>query len=228
MRMSSRRTVLITGLLIGAPFAAPAQQSCNPPAQPKLDWMGTQTGCRPSPPSNPSVAAIGQPVPNPCAVGEVINFKALPVAGSFQSCDGFAWNFGDPANGSASVQNPPYAFSSPGTFTVSVGVFNSKGATSASGLIALTLQPLIDEFIATPPKVILGQPVVLSWTTRYTTGVRIDPGGFTSALSSGSYTDYPLKTPTTHYTLTANGDAAQTAKSIDVDVTPGRHRSVRH
>src|SRR6059036_3148175 len=111
MRMSPRHAVLITGLLIMAPFAARAQQSCNPPAQPKLDWMGTQTGCRPST-SSPSVAVVSLP----CAVGEVINFKALPVAGSFQSCDGFAWNFGDPANGFASVRNPPYVYSSPGAF----------------------------------------------------------------------------------------------------------------
>jgi len=212
MRLSSRHTVLITGLLIVAPFAAPAQQACNPPAQPKLDWMGTQTGCRPTGP--------------PCAVGEVINFKALPVAGSFQSCDGFAWSFGDPANGFASVQNPPYAFSSPGEFNVSLGVFNTAGNTSASHLITLTVQPLTDEFKATPPKAILGQPVVLSWITRFTTRVHIDPLNMDFG-PSGSVTVTPVKT--TLYALVPFGAAGQGAlQMVTVEVTPTRRRAARH
>src|SRR5437867_328967 len=212
MPITLRAAVLITVLLLVAPLAALAQQSCRPPAQPAIDWMGTQTGCRPG--------------GAPCAVFEVINFKALPVEGSFQSCDGFAWNFGDPANGSASVQNPPYAYGSPGKFTVGVGVFNPQGNTSASKAINLTVQPFAEEFKATPPRVAAGLSTVLSWVTKSVKKVHIDPLNLDFPPNS---TASVQPSHTTVYTLTPFGDAGQGAvKSVTVEVFQSRHRAVRH
>jgi PKD repeat protein len=218
MKITLRRTVLITGLLL---IAAPSRalESCNPPAQPKIDWTGTQTGCRPSP--NPSV--IGAP----CAVGEVINFKAVPVTGSFQSCDGFFWGFNDPADGSASVQNPSYAFSSPGNFDIELGVFNQVGSTSASKIIALTVQPFASEFIATPSRAAVGNDVTLSWKTTSVTKVHIDPLNLDFFPPNNSYKFKPAKT--TVYTLVPfNGADQGVAHMVTVEVFVPRRRSARH
>ena len=221
MRMRFRGAVLIVALLIVVPLSASEQQACNPPAQPKMDWLGTQTGCRPSPLSLVSAAAS-----LPCAVGEVINFKASPVAGSFQSCDGFAWSFGDPANGFASVQNPPYNYSSPGEFTVALGVFNTAGNTSTSQIITLTVQPFASEFKATPPRAIQGQEVTLSWQTTSVTKVHIDPLNLDFPPNS-SYKFKPART--TVYTLVPYGSAGQgAAKTVTIEVLSPRRRAARH
>jgi len=208
-------------LLIALPLIASDQQACNPPAEPKLDWLGTQTGCRPSPLSLSTAAASP-----PCAVGEVINFKALPVAGSFQSCDGFAWTFGDPAGGFASVQNPPYNYSSPGEFTVSLGVFNAAGNTSASQVITLTVQPFASEFKATPARAVQGQEVTLSWQTTSVTKVHIDPLNRDFPPNSS----YKFKAErTTVYTLVPYGAAGQgAAKTVTIEVFAPRRRAARH
>jgi PKD repeat protein len=79
---------------------------------------------------------------------------------------------------------------------------------------SLSLPPEVN-FSANPSAIKLGETSTLTWTTNYTTAVRIEPG-IGSVDPSGSQTVTP--TQTTTYTLTAEGKGGTTSKGATVTV----------
>lgn len=212
----SHRIAFLVSCSIALSGAVHAQTSCQSPAQPQMDWLGALTGCRPG--------------GVPCIFGERIDFFARPVRGSFQSCDTFAWGFGD--GGHASMQNPSHTYLSTGNFQVNLGVSNRNGATSTSAQVVViaTAPPLIDEFSASSRSVAPGQTVILTWRTRLVHKIQIQPLNYENEQPSGTLRVTPSQT--TSYVLIVYGDAGirQSDPPLTVVVTspPPRRRAARH
>jgi len=220
------RVALLAILLAALPASLSAL--CHQPPVPKIDWVGTLTGCSPG--------------TGPCAAYEPINFFAKTADGSsFEACDHFDWDFGD-GSPHSSLQNPTHIFAFPGSFPVSLLITNDTGLFESDArfvIVAATVLPAIVEFKATPNQVTPGQTTVFSWNTANTTrGVRIENVHSSSVpavllvtiqQSIGTYSFIPNATMA--YTLTAFGDAAQITSPAPITVEvvgASRGRAVRH
>ncbi len=154
-------------------------------------------------------------------------FFARSPAGAFQACDTFAWDFDD-GTPIVTQQNPVHEFPSPGRYTIRLTVTNPAGSATAQAFLNIqgTLLPVILEFKAEPARVREGDTVVLSWKTRHTSSIRIDPINYRFTSVTGSI---PFRIHSTRqFTLVAIGAAGQTSRTITVTVAPPKRRSVRH
>jgi hypothetical protein len=188
-------------------------QICKEPAKPKIDWVGSITGCRPG--------------GVPCALGEVINFSVQPVqGGNFQACDEFDWTFGDGTTSQS--RNPQKTYITPPKSPVTCIVSNPNGGDGDSkGIVVQTVLPKIETFKAASGRVLKGLPIVISWKTQNILKIRIDPGNYEDSRPAGSVTFTPQQKTT--YQLTAYGAAGQLgSQSITVDVVLPRRRSSKH
>lgn len=77
----------------------------------------------------------------PCMAGETITFSPNASGYTFQSCDAYAWDFGDGSG--AAAQAPSHAYAVPGQYTVRLTVTNPLG----SGASPATSIPVV-----APPK----------------------------------------------------------------------------
>jgi PKD repeat protein len=82
--------------------------------------------------SNPPVASFTY-APSAPITGSAVQFTDTSTGGPTE----WAWDFGD--GGTSTEQNPSHAFSSAGTFTVSLTATNSAGSSSASMDVVVTL-----------------------------------------------------------------------------------------
>lgn len=113
--------------------------------------VGTNT-CAVQPFSLP-VTITGPPVStfsnnSPC-VGFVTQFSDLSTASSGATLSTWNWNFGDPASGSNNTspqQNPAHTFTAPGTYTVTLTIFDNKGCTDYSSQIVQVIAPPLAGF----------------------------------------------------------------------------------
>src|SRR5258708_2367548 len=149
------RLAVLAILLAALP--ASLEATCHQPPVPKIDWVGTLTGCSPG--------------AGTCAAYEPINFFAKTADGSsFEACDQFDWDFGDGSHHST-LQNPTHTFALPGSFPVFLLITNDTGlfeGVSRIVPVAATVLPAIIEFKATPNQVTPGQTIVFSWNTANT------------------------------------------------------------
>jgi hypothetical protein len=214
IRASSR--AVVAAAIVAATLALNAQQSCPPPAQPVLHWVGQASGC---------TSENGLP----CGTGELIVFSVTPNGGgSYPGCVTYLWNFGDGITSTAAA--PFHAYAAAGAFSVSVRV--RSGNDDAFGgkqmFVSATVVPAIEHFSAGATIVQRGQTVFLTWVTRNAISVRIDPIDLVLDATITSHRLVP--TVTTTYTLTAFGAAAITRPSppVTVIVVEPRRRAVRH
>jgi hypothetical protein len=188
-------------------------QICNKPAKPKIDWVGTVTGCRPG--------------GVPCALGEAINFSVQPVqGGSFQACDEFDWSFGDGSTSQTRNPQKVYVVSPKGPVTCLVSNQNG-GDGDSKGITVQTVLPRVETFKAESARVLKGLPVVISWKTQNILKIRIDPGNYEDSRPSGTVSFTPQQKTT--YRLTAYGIASlASSEPMTVDVVLPRRRSSKH
>jgi PKD repeat protein len=109
------------------PPTNPPTSGCDAPSQMLgFNMTGGTTGC---------TGLIGAP---DCAVSEVISFTAVnfPQSKSFQSCDSFAWDFGD--GSTSNQQSPGKIYTVGGSYTVKLTVSNAAGSVLASLPIKVT------------------------------------------------------------------------------------------
>jgi PKD repeat protein len=195
-----------------------ASASCvMPPADPVIDYEGEVTRCAPDRPEG-------------CVVSEAIQFTVAPAGGSqYDDCIAYAWNFGDGSTSTAVA--PSHTFSHVGTFAISVTVSTPSGAKTATVTISFSLStvvPIIDTFVASATRVRAGEPVTLTWSTRYAHTILITPIGYQTTEQDGSYTFVPRATET--YTISADGPAAKAIwdEPITILVAYPRRHAVRH
>ncbi len=87
------------------------------------------------PVSAPQQFTIATTCPSGCNAGQQVSFFINGYV--LQSCDSFAWEFGDGTVGTAST--PMHAFTQPGTYSIRATITNALGSASAQGQI--TIQP---------------------------------------------------------------------------------------
>ena len=202
--------------IVAATLAVHGQENCSPPAEAELHWSGLTSDCSES---------NGVP----CETGEIIVFSVVPKGGgSYPSCVTYHWSFGDDTTDST-LPSPSHVYVSVGTFFVLVQV-TGGGVTQFAGapmvITPATVVPIIESFTASAPVVRRGQTLVLSWSVKNATSVRIDPINVTLTTAT-SYSFVPTATRT--YTLTAFGAAAfRVSTPVTVVVSNGRQRAVRH
>lgn len=91
--------------------------------------------------------AVTSPAPQAGFTWTVTSVAARTVQFTDASTGGpptaWAWNFGDPASGSntSTQQNPVHAFSTPGTYTVTLIVSNAAGSTSQPQFVTVPAPP---------------------------------------------------------------------------------------
>jgi len=89
------------------------------------------------PVSAPPQFAITTACPSGCNAGQPMSFFINASGYVFQSCDAFAWQFGD---GTSSANSTPmHTYTSPGTYSIDTTITNALGTASAHGEI--TIQP---------------------------------------------------------------------------------------
>jgi hypothetical protein len=91
---------------------------------------------------------------------------------------------------------------------------SGTGSTSGS---TTSPAPTISTFSASPASVVAGNTATLSWTTTGASVITINPGAFTSPLSTGTAAVNP--TATTTYTLTASNASGSTTATTTVTVS---------
>lgn len=104
-------------------------------------------------------------------------------------------------------------------FFINVQVISSSGDAFGGkpiSVIAATIVPVITSFTSSALRVAKGKPIVLRWSVKDATRVKIDPIDLTLDASVTSYTFVPAVTRT--YTLTAFG-LASSALSKPLTVT---------
>jgi PKD repeat protein len=112
----------------------------------------------------------------------------------------YAWTFGD--GGSSTVANPTHVYSTPGTFSASVGVTDTLSHTATSNTVTVTVSPapLVVSISATPqsgtaPLVVAFSSTVSGGTSPYTYSWTFGDGGASTVAnpshtygSAGTYT----------------------------------------
>lgn len=211
MRAGSR--AVFVAVIAVATLALYAQEECPAPAEPEIHWIGLSSGCT-------ELNAV------PCAALETIVFSATPLGGgTYPACTTYEWNFGGGLEPSTET-SPSRVFPQSGDFNVNVLVTGGESSNFAGrNIIVTTVVPVIESFAATPTAVRRGQTVVLSWSTKYASSVRIDPIGVTLDAANTSYSFAPGVTR--KYTLTVFGAAAfRSSQPVTVYVSAKR-RAVR-
>jgi len=91
------------------------------------------------PAAAPSQLAISYHCPTGCEAGQPVSFVAASTAYVFQSCDAYAWDFGDGTTAGSST--PLHTFANPGTYTINLAVTNTLGTSSAQTTVTITPPP---------------------------------------------------------------------------------------
>jgi hypothetical protein len=213
--MRARSRAVFVAAIVAATLTLYAQEECPAPAQPQIHWIGLSSGCT-------EANAV------PCAAGETIVFSVTPLGGgSYPACVTYEWNFGGGLEPSTEA-SPSRVFPAEGAFFVNVLVRGGE-STDFDGkeIVVTTVVPVVESFVASATSIRRGQTVILSWSTKYATTVRIEPIGVTLDATITSYPFAPTATNT--YTMTAFGAAAfRVSNPVTIVVGPPRRRAVRH
>lgn len=109
-----------TQVVITGGSGGPGPVTCTAPTTPTISYTGCSVGG--------------------CRTSDNITFNVKRGSASLQSCDSVSWSFGD--NSSSSSRTPVKKFANAGSYTVTVQLSNSKGATTqASTTVAVTTAP---------------------------------------------------------------------------------------
>jgi PKD repeat protein/predicted secreted protein len=121
----------------------------------------------------------------------------------------WSWNFGD--GGTSSLENPSHTYTTSGTYTVSLTVFNTSGSntTTKTSYINTTGQPAAPS--VTSGSTSSGGSVTLNASGSSTLEWFNAPVGGTLVNTGTSYTISPLTTNDTFY---VESDVAQTAQAV--------------
>jgi len=114
-------TIPLAGLATAVPVGWPAPAATGPDFQ-----VFVLIPKRPAPSGKPPVAAFSYG-PRAPESGTDVSFASLAAAGA----ETVSWDFGDPGSGAANsstLSTPSHAFSSPGTYTVTLTAANAAGA----------------------------------------------------------------------------------------------------
>ena len=127
----------------------------------------------------------------------------------------FHWEFGDGSTGSGIC--PSHTYPAPGTYTVTLTVFDGRGGESSDSTTVDVVQcrPPSVSLSADVAAVLPGGPCTLVWTSMNARSVVID-SGIGTVDTSGTVTVHPQTTTT--YTATAQGDCGAATASVTVIV----------
>jgi len=160
-------------------------------------------------------------VVNGAPVGEPVGFGAA-FHPTCETQPEVLWDFGDSFTSNVPDALHVYSWRAGFRWTLS-RVFEGQSCV-ATGTIAIDNVPLISFFTASPSTVLLGEPVVLSWSTIGATTVSID-GGIGTVPASGTMTVHPRGPGL--YTLRATNVAGTSEAQVLIGVSASRRRAVR-
>jgi PKD repeat protein len=187
----------------------------TPPGSIAINFFGFTSGCAPVQPS--------------CAAGETINFSASAFNYVFQTCDTYAWSFGDGAT--ATGPGVSHVFTQSGMYTVRLAVSNPNGSSSTTTTVTIPgatppppTMPLLGSLRAIPDTIRSGESTTLVWTTSGATSASVGAQGKPSslvAIPSGSMVVTPADTTTYILTAAASGQSPVTSTAtVTVNKVP--------
>ena len=127
----------------------------------------------------------------------------------------FHWEFGDGSTGSGAC--PSHAYPAPGTYTVTLTVFDGRGGESSDTTTAEAVhcQPPSVSLSADVAAILPGGSCTLVWSSMNAQSVEID-NGIGTVGTSGTVTIHPQTT--TAYTATAHGDCGTATATVTIIV----------
>ncbi|HVT05407.1 MAG TPA: PKD domain-containing protein [Thermoanaerobaculia bacterium] len=187
-------------------FQGAVSSSClAPTGVASISFQGSTSGC-----------SVGS---GSCTAGEQITFSPAAFGYTIQTCDTFAWTFGDGSTSTA--RNPTHTYTSTGSFSVTLRISNANGSLTANTQVIVGggNQPPLATIESVPSEIRAGETAVLSWSSARASSVSIT--GLGNQPVTGSATVNP--TSTTSYTITATGASGLTASAtttLKVNVVP--------
>ena len=126
------------------------------------------------------------------------------------------WNFGN--GGTSTLQYPTYAYSTAGTYNVSLTATNAAGSNTKTKSITIGAlsAPSISYFSANPSSLTAGQQTTLGWASTGGTSASID-NGIGAVTTTGTWVVAPAQT--TAYTLTVSGFGGTATRQVTVTVS---------
>ena len=155
--------------------------------------------------------------PNQCLWGNNYQFTANP---SNPSGLNYAWTFGDPENGTSTLQNPTYQFQTAGTYTVELVVSASGGTCVANSTQTVVISPSPvadaggDQMLCggTNSQVVIGTPAISGYTYSWSPSTGLSNASIAQPSAS--------PTTTTNYIVTVTGAGGCITKdTVNVLVT---------
>ncbi len=148
------------------------------------------------------------------------DLSTIPCGGKIT---GWSWKFGDPANGTSTVQNPPYTYATTGTYNVTLTATSDSGCSAAVTLPALVVPNPVAKFSTGP--VCLGQATKF---TDLSTGPPAkwnwyfgDPLNSTSTVQNPSFTYTAAGTYTIKLVVSSGkGCVDSTIQTVTVNPIP--------
>ena len=160
-------------------------------------------------PSTTPIQACFSADPSPAEVGTSVSFDSTGSADSGGTLNGWTWNFGD-ASGGSTAQNPTHAYSSPGTYTVTLTTTDNHSNTETVSHTITVIGPPTAAFTPSPSTAAAGTAVAFDGTASS------DPGT-TLATYSWNFGDGTVGTGAiAHHSYSAAG-----AYQVTLTVTNG-------
>lgn len=190
VKNSDGQTTAQTTVQFGTVTPPPPGCPSTAPGTLYVDWKGSSSGCD----------AINK---SACNANESIAFTAAFFGYTVQSCDSISWNFGNTKT--ASGKNVSTFYTTPGTYTISATITNSKGSKTGRATITVgngTPPP-------TCPDTAPGGNLGLEWT------------GQTSGCKTGTSTANCMPGETLNFQLWLIGYSQQTCDTFEWDFGDG-------